>query len=130
MKKVVFAVILFILSAVNGQDSDWKPIVGQTYTRVTHRNPKTGTITLDTSDGLVASENTVTFHGTQFAADDSVLKVGPTPLITSIDTQILGQSEISDDYEGRFLNGIGSATVSMFMMFYHIGSDSEIVVKT
>lgn len=113
MKRVVFVVFLFVVNAVSGQDSNWKPIIGQTYTRFSQRNPKTGTITIDTNDGLVASENTVTYHGSQFAADDSILKIGGgQPLVTSIDTQILGQSDISSEYEGRFLNGIGSATVS------------------
>lgn len=105
-------VAVFIVSAINGQDSDWKPIVGTTYTRISHRNPKVGTITLDSREGIVGSENTVTFHGSQFAADDAILANDGASLVTNIDTHTVGQSDITEDYEGRFLNGIGSSAVS------------------
>lgn len=107
MKRLNLVLLIWCGTIVSAQDSDWKPIVGTSYARI---RPTAGTI-------IESSSQTSISYGTHLQADESVLSVGnAASLIDSDDvignSQLIGHSDISSDYEGRILNGIVSTSVS------------------
>lgn len=134
MKLLKILVFLFIYST-NQLVFCWKPIIGQTYTRVTHHHPIVGTQnTIIESDVVSGSENSATYHGkaildgfagssgsdellsnagidgSQLTDDQPVLTVGDGQLDDS-EGRVLGG--ISSHYDGKVLNGfISTASVS------------------
>lgn len=123
--KNAFIVLFVVFGTETLNVFAWKPIVGTTYSHVTHHHPVANIV--DTSDGISTGENSVSFHGqTILGGDDGIgnahTQLIDEPIVTigdSGETEGRVLSGISSDYGSKLLNGILSTpSVSIFFCFY------------
>lgn len=130
MKIIKILAIVFICLTDKWLVMCWKPIVGTTYSRVTHHHPVVGTqnTIIDSSSDIVSgSENSASFHGKasilngigsslNSGGSEDILGSSETIIGTdgthlTVDQPVLGieQDTQLDDTEGRVLSaGISS----------------------